>query len=206
MKLKSKIILSMGMVFMLFSVAIGVALTGMQSNKNRFEQFLEQDMALAQAATNLYAQGLQMGQALRNIVIDPANKAAFKNIEVASGEFKETSQKALVLAASNPSDLKILEEVAALREQQVPIQSKIISLAGTDQAAAIAAISQEETPVWRNIRLRLVDFTKAKHAAVESTKAEIAAYSQQMLMITLALMGVALLAATVIVFWLVRHI
>ena len=206
MKLKSKIFMSMGMVFVLFSVAIGVALTGMQSNKNRFERFLEQDLALAQAATSLYAQGLQMGQALRNIVIEPTNQAGFKNIEKAAGEFKADSQKALSLAASNPSDRKILEQVAALREQQIPIQSKIVGLASTDQAAAIAAISQEETPVWRKIREHLVDFIKAKQASVENTKAEMVAFSQRMLMITLALLLVAVIAAAAIVFWLVRHI
>ena len=80
MKLKSKILLSMGGVFLLFGVAISVALTGMQSNKNRFESFLEQDLALAQAANHMYAQGLQMGQALRNVVMDPSNKLSLIHI------------------------------------------------------------------------------------------------------------------------------
>ncbi|HWR77754.1 MAG TPA: chemotaxis protein, partial [Thiobacillus sp.] len=191
---------------MLFSVAIGVALTGMQSNKNRFEQFLEKDLALAHAATNLYAHGLQMGQALRNIVMDPSNQAAYKNLDTSAAEFKKNSQAALDLAAAAPADLKILEEVVAFREQQAPIQAKIVSLASTDQAAAIAAISQEETPVWRNIRTRLVDFGEAKQAAVEQTKAEMAAFSQRMLMLALVLVVVALIVASAIVFWLVRNI
>ena len=206
MKLKSKIMLSMGMVFVFFSVAIGVALTGMQSNKNRFDHFLEQDLALAQATTNLYAHGLQMGQAVRNIVMDPSNQAAYKNLEASSAEFKKASEQALALAASEPADLKVVEEVVALREQQIPIQAKVVSLAGTDQAAAITTISQEETPVWRQIRERLVDFNKAKNEQVEQTKAEMNAFSQRMLTITLVLMVVALIVAGAIVFWLVRHI
>ena len=91
MKLKSKIMLSMAFVFVLFGIAIGVALTGMQSNKNRFERFLTQDLALAQEANSLYSQGLQMGQAVRNIVMDPSNKAAYKNLDAASAEFKKAS-------------------------------------------------------------------------------------------------------------------
>lgn len=206
MKLKSKIVLNIGLVFVLFSVAIGVALTGMQSNKNRFEVFLEQDLALAQEVTNLYAHGLQMGQALRNIVMDPANQAAYKNLDASAAEFKDASENALALAATDPADLKVLQEVAAFREQQIPLQAKVISLASTDQAAAIAAISQDETPVWRNIRARLLDLKKEKKAAVETTKAEMIAFSQRMLMLTLVLVAVALVAATAIVFWLVRHI
>jgi methyl-accepting chemotaxis protein len=206
MKLKSKIMLSMGMVFLLFSVAIGVALTGMQSNKSRFEHFLEQDLALSQAGNDLYAQGLQMGQAVRNYVMNPENKMAFNALEKSSSEFNRLSQKALALAADSPEDLKVLREVVALREQQAPIHAKIVSLAPTDQAAAITAISKEETPVWREIRIRLMDFAKAKRAAVVQTKAEMVAFSQRMLMFTLALVVLAVLAASVIVFWLVRHI
>ncbi|WP_330218758.1 methyl-accepting chemotaxis protein [Thiobacillus denitrificans] len=191
---------------MLFSVAIGVALTGMQSNKNRFEHLLDQDLALAQATNNLYAHGLQMGQALRNIVMDSTNQAAYKNLEASAAEFKASSQTALALAAANPAELKILEEVVALREQQVPLQAKVVSLASTDQAAAIAVISQEETPVWRNIRTRLMDFNKAKSVEVEQTKAEMSAFSERMLTITLVLVLVALVAASAIVYWLVRHI
>jgi len=206
MKLKTKIILSMGLVFLLFSVAISVALTGMQSTKSRFERFLEYDLALAQAATKQYAQGLQLGQALRNIVIDPANKTAFKNLETASNEFKETNQEALALAKNDPADLKVLEEVAALREQQIPIQAKIVSLAATNQTAAIEVVSKEETPVWRSIRVRLQDYIKAKSAAVENTKAEMAAFSQRMLATALVLMLVAMTVGAGIVFWLIRHI
>ena len=206
MKLKSKIMLSMGLVFVLFGIAIGVALTGMQSNKNRFARFLEQDLALSNEANNLYAQGLQMGQAVRNIVMDPSNQAAHQNLDAASAEFKTASQKALALAAANPADLKVLQEVVALREQQIPLHAKVVSLAGTDQAAAIAVISKEETPVWREIRTRLMDYLKAKRSAVENTKTEMAAFSQRMLTITLVLVVMALVVASAIVFWLVRHI
>src|SRR5574340_5870 len=115
MKLKSKIILSMGLVFVLFGVAIGVALDGMQSNKNRFERFLAQDMALSTEANTLYSQGLQMGQALRNIVMDPANRAAYDNLDAAAAGFKAANDKALELAAASPDELKMLQEVAAFR-------------------------------------------------------------------------------------------
>ncbi len=206
MKLRTKITLSMGSVFLIFSVAISVALTGMQSNRSRFENFIQQDLALAQAANGLYAQGLQMGQAIRNLVMDPNNPNIANALEQSSNEFKRLSLQALALAANRPKDLKTLKEIVALREQQIPIHAKIASLAHTNRAAAIAAISKEETPVWRGIRLRLMDFTKAKRAAVDVTKIEMIAYSQRILTITLILLALALAAASTIVWWLIRHI
>ncbi|WP_223247918.1 MCP four helix bundle domain-containing protein, partial [Sulfuriferula multivorans] len=206
MKLKTKIILSMGLVFMVFGIAIGVALTGMQSTKSRFDNFLEHDLTLARAATNLYAQGLQMGQAMRNIVIDPANKAAYKNLESAGEEFKKTNQMVLAMDQLDPSDRKVMEDVAAIREQQIPIQAKITSLASTNQAAAIEAVSKEETPVWRKMRERLQDYIKVKNATVKDTRAEMSAFSQRMLVTALVLVFVAIVVGAGIVFWLIRHI
>ncbi len=206
MKLKSKILLSLGGVFLLFGVAVAVALVGMQSTKNRFERFLEHDLALAQAATNMYAHGLQMGQALRNIVMDPANQAAYTNLENSAKEFKSVGDAALILAADVPDDRKLLEDVMALRAQQIPLQANIVSMASADQAGAIASIAQDETPVWRSIRVQLMDYIKVKNDAVETTKAEMAAFSERMLTITLVLVLVGLIVSGGIVFWLVRHI
>jgi type II secretory pathway pseudopilin PulG len=144
MKLRNKIILSMSLVFMLFSIAIAVALAGMQSAKNRFESFLQTDLALLQAATGMYADGLQSGQALRNVVLDPANKQGLKNLEKANLDFNENGRKALALSAPDPADRKTVEGVLALREQYAPVQLRILGLAAKDQAAAITSVSQEE--------------------------------------------------------------
>ncbi|HRD97805.1 MAG TPA: chemotaxis protein, partial [Rubrivivax sp.] len=49
----------------------------------RFADVFEKDQPLAQAVTEMYGHGLQMGQALRNIILDPANPTAYKNLEAA---------------------------------------------------------------------------------------------------------------------------
>ena len=115
MKLKTKMILSMGLCFFLFILALAVAYIGMHSTKSRFETFLDEDQAILQATTNMYAQGLQMGQALRNIVMDPVNKVAYKNLEDASRDFKKANDAAIVLASADPDTLNLLKKIAAIR-------------------------------------------------------------------------------------------
>ncbi|MDP3617078.1 MAG: methyl-accepting chemotaxis protein, partial [Rhodoferax sp.] len=174
--------------------------------KGRFESFLQKDLALLQAVTGMYADGLQCGQALRNIVLDPANKTTYKNLEKAGDEFKEKSRKALSLVASEATDRKMLEDLIALREQYIPVQIKIIGLASSDQTAAIASVNQHETPLWRSIRERLLNFINIKNVAVEKTKTQLEAFSQQILMTALALMLVALMLGAGIISWLIRNI
>src|SRR5471030_686479 len=202
MKLKSRILLCMIMVCLFFANAIAVALMGMQNAKNQFSQFLDQDQALLSAATNMYAQGLQMGQALRNVVIDPANETGYKNLDDAGKAFAEQSDLALALARSQPDALKSFQEIAALRVKQAELHGKVLSVVKGDQAAAIATLKKDETPVWRVMRAKLVDFIKDKNAQVKQTRQEVVDFTRKMLVISLALGVFACAAGVGIAFWL----
>ncbi len=206
MKIQTKTLLSMTLVFVLSGIATGAALVGMEGAKNRFEHFLQTDQALLQAASDMYANGLQSGQALRNIVIDPTNATGHKNLEKANADFQESTRQALALVTGNAADRKVLEDLLALRRKQIEIQARIVAMAAPDQSSAISAISQEETPVWRTIRERLLEFIKVKRAAVEHSKAELGKFTQGMLVTALTLMVAALAIGSVVIVWLTRHL
>jgi hypothetical protein len=58
----------------------------------RYEQQnseLRTQNSLAIASSSLLAHGLQMGQATRNIILDPSNATAYKNYEESEKAFRE---------------------------------------------------------------------------------------------------------------------
>ncbi|MDI1238862.1 MAG: methyl-accepting chemotaxis protein [Polaromonas sp.] len=206
MKLRTKMISVMALVCACFTLAIGMALVGMQNAKSQFENFLQQDQALLQAGSNLYAQGLQMGQALRNIVLDPANKKAQENLDAASDEFKTSYQAALSLSKGDGDTLSILQKIGDLREKQALLQKEVAALAQSDANAAKSLLNTAETPIWRDMRGRLQEFIKAKNEAAKSTEAELRRFTQQMLLISVVMAGVAILLGVGITFWLTRDV
>ncbi|WP_298926380.1 methyl-accepting chemotaxis protein [uncultured Ramlibacter sp.] len=206
MKLRSKIIACMAGVFVLFGGATGVALVGMNDAGKGFENFIRSDMALLQAVTGMYADGLQGGQALRNVVLDPGNKTGHKNLDKAVSDFKDKQAKALALAAASPADVKVLQEIAVLRDKQLAVLAKVAALSLDNPAAAITLVSQEETPAWRAVRGRLLELIEAKNSSAEQTKSQVLGRSQTMATAALAFVLVALVLGAAIVFWLVRHI
>ncbi len=206
MKLKTKLCLTVALCFGLFLLALAASLVATLSGKDRFEDFLDHDQAELQTATTLYAQGLQMGQALRNIVMDPANKKAYDNLSSAAGEFGKEHKNALELFKDDPAALATFREIGALRERQKPIQDKIVAIAKDDQAAAIALIAKEETPVWREMRERLTKFAKAKNEAVATTRADVAAYTSKMVTLSVSLAVLALLTGVGLMWWLVTNV
>ena len=205
LKIIWKISLSVGISIAVFLAALGISLYGLQQVGNRFETFLNRDQALSQAINSMYANGLQTGQALRNIVMNPANQTAYKNFDNGSIEFKESYERALRLADDDQATLKVLKEIAELRTRQADIQARIVMQAAT-YTTAIETINKEETPVWREIRNKLVDLIKEKNAAVTEKKSDMLNYVRQTLLVSLELGAAALLICIGMVFWLVRGI
>ena len=205
LKIIWKISLSVGIAIAVLLAALGISMYGLQQVGNRFETFLNRDQALSQAINSMYANGLQTGQALRNIVMNPANQTAYKNFDNGSIKFKESYERALHLADDDQATLKVLKEIAELRTRQADIQARIVMQAAT-YTTAIETINKEETPVWREIRNKLVDLIKEKNAAVTEKKSDMLNYVRQTLLVSLELGAAALLICIGMVFWLVRGI
>ncbi|NYT65869.1 chemotaxis protein [Alcaligenaceae bacterium] len=208
MKLRNKMVLSTGLAFGLFLLALVVALAGMQNTKNRFQQFIDIDQTLLQAETSMYAQGLQMGQALRNVVLEPNNRAVYDGfLDVAAKEFETAYQLAVDAAADNPAVLRSLSEIKKVREQQKPIQAKVIDLAGEHrQSEAISMIVREEAPVWLELRRLLTQSIGEHQQMVENAKTDMTDFTQKMLIISLVLVLIALVFGGLMMGWLTRNV
>jgi CHASE3 domain sensor protein len=175
MKLRNKMALCMAIVFVLFTIALGVAVAGMRDANTRFGKFIEQDQAFLAASNSLYAQGLQSGQALRNIILAPSNETGYKNLAASREAFRKALQQAQSLAAADPAAAQRLAKIQATSLKQAELQDQIVVLAKQDQASAIAKLNGEETPLWRQVRGELIDIIKSKNEAVDAAKAELAA-------------------------------
>ena len=86
-KIATKLWFGIGIIFCCSALAIGAMWLGMRHIQSRFASFIERDQTLAESYSGMYAQGLQMGQALRNIILDPSNPKAYDNLEQARKDF-----------------------------------------------------------------------------------------------------------------------
>jgi methyl-accepting chemotaxis protein len=206
MKLRNKMATCMAVVFAFFAIALGVAISGMLNAEKQFDRFIAQDQAFLAASTNLYAQGLQMGQALRNVILSPDNKVGYKNLDAARESFGKELATALALAQNDPAVSQTLRKVKALQERQSEMQKKIAGLAKENQGAAIESLNTEETPLWRQIRAELLDLIKAKNAAVVVAKTDMGIHSQAALTYSLLLAAGAIVGGAGVAFWLTRNV
>lgn len=207
MKFRTRIILPIVLTSAFLLVALFVALSGMQHVKNRFENYLATDQAILMAGNNAYAQGLQMGQAVRNIILDPKNPTAYKNFEQASKDFQAELVIALDISSKTaPKQHKTFQEIASLREKQSTVQSKVIDLAKAQQGEAIQYLNKEETPLWRQIKANLVGFVSEKGKDVEAIKSQLFDITQKIYLISVILTVASVVLGIVVSFIIIGRI
>jgi len=162
-----------------------VALWSLADVAGRFAKFVDHDQARLQAYGGMYAQGLQTGQAIRNIILDPSNPRAYKNLEAAQQEFVQHLQTAQKLAADN-SETAVLSDMEKRWTQNTLLKSRIRDLAkGGQVAEAIQVLNKDETPSWRDIKDILLKRTEDQDKAVAAAKAEVAAQASRNRMISI---------------------
>ncbi len=153
------------------TVASGIGVASNWGAEQRFSRLFEREQARADAVSEMYAHGLQMGQALRNIVLDPAKATGYDNFAAASKAYAEAAARAEALGPGHPSG-PVLAEIAAFRDKQAQAQTRLLALVKTDAAAAMGVLNKEETPTWREMRSRLLELRKQSAAEMNATRDE----------------------------------
>ncbi len=203
MKFNSRLLLCAIAPALLFLSALSVSIWGLLRTQSEFDHYTDTDQAIANGLSEMYAQGLQMGQALRNLVINPADQKAQSNFEAADKAFAETLN-ATEKVAQSTRFAQPIHELLALRATQAAKQAEVMSLIKTDPAQAATALKQNETPAWRALRGQLLDQIKATRDQAAATHEATKAHAQQITVVSIALALIGTIVAGSL-FWLLRR-
>lgn len=112
---------------------------------------VNQEEALLAQMQEMYAQGLQTEQAMRNIVLSPGDGTALNNFNSANGKFQSANKAALQLAT--PAITEDLNKITSLWAEAQPLKLEVITLAqGGNSQAAIDLLTSKETQKWRAVK------------------------------------------------------
>jgi len=185
---------------------VGYALFSLQQVGDRFAAFIDTDQARYIHVQEMYAQGLQSGQALRNIILDPANPQGFKNLETAQKKFDEALSGARQVASGDVAMEKAVGEIGQRWQALLATRARIAELARQGGGEAIAALNRDETPAWRELRKLLLDEIERQGKHVDETKTGVMERVTASLRASVALVIGATLLCLGLAFFLARAI
>jgi methyl-accepting chemotaxis protein len=206
-KIRTQLIFQLTVVVTLFLISTLVSWQALNRARAEFTSFIGQEQKVLLNYTELYANGLQMGQALRNIILDPANPKAYENFEKASGAMDKLLVETRSLVGSGNTQSDALNKVSQLRERQKGLQVEIRDLVKQGNGAeAIVRLNKAETPVWRELKQGLTDLIKEQKTAIQTRETAVQNSSASAQHIALALTVVAVLVGLGIALAIVTNI
>jgi methyl-accepting chemotaxis protein len=206
-RVRTQLILLLSAVTALFLVSTVVSYQALNRAKTEFTQFITQDQRVLLNYTELYANGLQMGQALRNIILDPANPKAYENFDKAADTVDTLLTETRAVLGADTAGAEALAKVAEARARQTGLQQQIQSLVRAgDLDAAVQLLNKSETPVWREMRQGLLDLIKAQKETIDASEAAMQASTANAQRISLILTAVAVLVGLGIALAIVTNI
>ena len=194
MKFSTRLLLCVLVPSLVFASAGLLGTVGMGVSLSRLDAYFDREKVLADDMQEMYSQGLQMGQALRNIILDPANRQAYDNLEAARKGFA-AAHKSAAATAADPALSSTLERIHDLQERQSALQAEIVALAKVDSAAARTKLNADETPLWRQIRSQLLEQIKVRRVQAEATRESALALGERVRLAAGVLMALAAAAA-----------
>ena len=135
----------------LFILGLASSIGSLLKMQSEFDRYIKSEQAVDHGLSDMYAQGLQMGQALRNVVLDPKNPKAYDNLKAAQSAYDQAFI-ATQASAKGSSFESALTRLPALREAQAKAQATVLALvAGCNETpdggkAAAPQSSQVNTP------------------------------------------------------------
>ena len=171
MKLNAKLLL---LFSILACLAVGIMLLSIftiNTGQKNLEKLIDRDVQFLSQTKEVYTQGLQRGQAVRNIILNPQDDKARENFTAASDASLKAIEEIMLMAPQYGLENQITK-IKKLTEQDIQLQREAIDLVKKSPEAAIALIKKDETPVWRQSKEVYFSVEKDIQAIFQANKVE----------------------------------
>ncbi len=201
MKIANKLNILILLIIVGIGIVGGVAYIQSRSAEATLVTMVDHDLELLVELNSLYAEGLQTGQATRNLLLNPGDEAARRNYNDAHKNFSDVLELAFGDAPAQFQER--LKKVRELWNEDHGLKQEVQNLAAAGKREdAVALLIQKETPKWRELKGILLELTK-EHKKVFSINKDRElngiAFKRKILLITgLAAVAVFILLAFVI--------
>jgi hypothetical protein len=194
MKFSTKLLLCAVFPAVLFIVALAVGVGGLVYTKNQFARYINTEQRIHVGLIEMYAQGLQMGQALRNVVLDPSTARAYENLESARKAYDKAYAETERTSRGTAFEAG-LARVPPLRTVHAQAQERTLALVKEQSPDAVKFLNSTETPAWRSLRGELLKQVDMADKARDDAELAVNRQVDRVIALSIGLAALAVLVA-----------
>jgi methyl-accepting chemotaxis protein len=169
MRVKCKLNLLIAVIIGIMTLVVLISVFQSMGSEKTIARMVDEDLALLISLNEMHAQGIQTGQATRNVLINPADVKAAENYLSAHADFLERFEQvdkhAPKIMRDRLAKLKVLWE----EDHQLKMEVQQLAKDGRQQEAMDVLIDKE-TPKWREVKaliLKLLEEHEAMFAQIK---------------------------------------
>lgn len=151
MKLNAKLALLFSILTLLAVAIMGLSIVTINQTQKNLSKLIDRDVRFLSQTKEVYTQGLQRGQAVRNIILNPKDDKARENFTAASDKSMEALKEITHQAPAYDLEDSI-SQMKKLTEKDIQMQQAVIDLVEKSPEEAMIVIKEQETPVWRETK------------------------------------------------------
>lgn len=200
MRIKTKLILSTAIPSAVLLFALLVTFLALKHTTTSANTLITRDMPALSGIGELYSQGLQGGQAVRNILLNPADERAYANYKKAVEDLNTALHATRELLAEHSKNKAALADIADEWDKDLTLRNSVVALARQGQPEkAKEELVRLETPQWRILKDKILYLQKSQNDYIAEQQAAFKQDQQraQFIALTIAVIGL-LLAATIV--------
>ena len=206
MRIRYQFFLALGLVFSLFLVAIAFVLNSVDQAEHEFVTYEQNQARLIRSFIHLQKEGLQVGQAMRNMLLDPSDNLARKNYQKAMDAFQDRINDTKSMAGENAAVLSDLENIQTLFEAQRQTHFPILAAIESGNAElGVSLLKTRETPAWRKLKDQLAAGYDARKREGEAARDAALSHIDTLKKTGLGIALVAVLAGILVAWLMVRR-
>ena len=195
MRFNTRLLMSSTVPAVLFIISMIIGIGGLVYTKTQFANYISTEQSIRFSLNEMYAQGLQMGQALRNIVLDPASTPRIlDNFNAARAGYDKAYASAVAVARGTAMEADI-NKLAALRASHAQAQDQVLVLAKEKSEETVKFLNSTEAPAFRLLRAELLKQGESIAKMSEKTQIDINQKVDGTILVSIILAVVATLVA-----------
>ncbi len=134
-----------------FVIVVALFLFNNYKLKTNVDHMINVDQTVLIDLEQMYAQGLQTGQATRNVILDPANKKGVDNYNAAHAAFLKLNNEALALSSGKTKEALAKVQSLWVEDHKLKLEAQRLAIAGKSREA-VELLNSKETTLWREIK------------------------------------------------------
>ena len=197
----SRLALSMALSAAIIGYAFWVSLSGMVNYRTEVKQILDRDQPLVVAYQNIFSNALLEEMALRNLLLNPSDKVAKKNLLKFRGITIGMLYQGKSVIVTNPDPdfrKRVQDDLNALGislQRHIGTINGIIDMSVQDQKRAVALLGMDELSEWRSIRRNIQVLMRLSQSEMSAKEDELTKRYHRTMAISLSVGSVGFLVS-----------